>query len=77
MDTMLRFVNMLAWAICVLFGLRALLALFFDYQYSYTKFGSQLRLRDQIQGVTRSFLWPRYFCCSGVAALWIIAASAY
>ena len=77
MDTMLRFVNMLAWAICVLFGLRALLALFFDYQYRYTKAGRLLYLRDQLQGVTRSYPWPRYFCYSGVAALWIIAASAY
>lgn len=75
MDTVIRFVNILAWIGAVGFGLRFVLGFTFAAIYYLTR--NKVRLQDEVRGVTRDFHPLRYLLLASICAAWIYAAGAY
>jgi hypothetical protein len=71
-DTLLRFVNLLAWGALVFFALRALLLFVGFVVYPV----SRLRLVDALNGVRRTFPWVQNFMYALIAAAWLFASHA-
>ena len=75
MDTVIRFVSILAWIGAVGLGLRFVLGFTFAAFYYLTK--NKVRLQDEVRGVTRDFHCLRYLLVSLICAAWVYAAGAY
>lgn len=75
MDTVIRFVNILAWIGAVGFGLRFVLGFTFAAIYYLTR--NKVRLRDEARGVERNFRCLRDLLVILICAAWVYAAGAY
>lgn len=75
MDTVIRFVNILAWIGAVVFGLRSVIALPAVTIYYLTQ--NKVRLQDEARGVERNFRCLRDLLVILICAAWIYAAGAY
>lgn len=75
MDTVIRFVNILAWIGAVGFGLNFVLGFTFAAIYYLTE--NSARRLDEVRGVTRDFRTLRYLLLASICAAWIYAAGAY
>lgn len=75
MDTVIRFVNILAWIGAVGFSLRFAVAFPFASIYYLTK--NKVRLQDEARGVERNFHCLRDLLVILICAAWIYTAGAY
>lgn len=75
MDTVIHFVNIIAWIGAVVFGLRFVSALLFAGIYYLTD--NRVRLQNEARGVSVNFHCLRDLLVILICAAWIYAAGAY